>query len=404
MTSSESLGATVPMPAKVALAEQGRWRLARWATRAQFGALGVLAGAWGVHIPSVKSQYGLDEGLLSLVLLAASLGAVASLLVAGRFIAWLGARRAAQCCAAVMGLMLALALSWPSLAWLLASMLLFGAAMSLFDVAINTEGSALETLAGRPIMGNLHGSFSVGGIVGSLLTAALLRAGVPATWQLLAVGAAVALWVGLSARGMLDTHPEDGSADGVRARFAWPRGPLLVLGLLIFAGMCAEGAMYDWGVLYLKQELGLPQEQAATGYAAFSAAMALARFGGDGLRRHFAERSLLRWGGGLSAAAMAVLLLSGHPVVALLGYALIGAGLAMVVPLLYNAATRVPGSTRAAAIAAVSSIGYSGFLLGPPLIGALARSWSLPAAMGVVVLASAVLAWGARHVPQPPRA
>lgn len=383
------------------MVQRGRWRRARWATRAQFGALGVLGGAWGVHIPSVKSQYGLDEGLLSLVLLAAAIGAVASLLVAGRFVAWLGARRATQCCAAAMGLMLALALNWPSLAWLLASMLLFGAAMSLFDVAINTEGSALEALAGRPIMGNLHGSFSLGGMAGAVLTAALLRGGMPAQLQLLAIGAAVAVWVGLTARGMLDTHPEDGPAEGPRARFAWPRGQLLVLGLLIFAGMSAEGAMYDWSVLYLKQEVGLPQEQAAMGYAAFSAAMALARFGGDGLRQRLAERSLLRLGGGLSAVAMAAVLLTGHPVVALLGYALIGAGLAMVVPLLYNAATRVPGTTRAAAIAAVSSIGYSGFLIGPPLIGALARAWSLSWALGVVVLASAVLAWGARHVPQP---
>ena len=172
-----------------------------------------------------------------------------------------------------------------------------------------------------------------------------------------------------TSRGLLDAHPREAGDDGERAHFAWPRGTLLVIGLLIFAGMGAEGVMYDWCVLYLKQEVGMPQDQAALGYASFCGAMALARFAGDALRARYPERRLLGASASLSAAAMAVVLLSGHPVVSLIGYALVGAGLAPVVPILFNAATRVPGVSRAAAIASVSSIGYSGFLVGPPLIG-----------------------------------
>ena len=173
---------------------------------------------------------------------------------------------------------------------------------------------------------------------------------------------------------------------------------LLVIGLMIFAGMSAEGVMYDWCVLYLKQEVHLSQDVAAMGYAAFTAAMAVARFGGDALRARYSEQDLLRASAGLSAAAMAVVLASGNAVVSIVGYALVGAGLAPVVPILFNAATRVPGTSRAAAIAAVSSIGYSGFMIGPPLIGGLAQAFSLTAAMWVVVLASALLAIGARKV------
>jgi fucose permease len=126
--------------------------------------------------------------------------------------------------------------------------------------------------------------------------------------------------------------------------------------------------------------------------------MAAARFGGDFLRARFSEKLLLRSSATLTAVAMAVVLLSASSTVALIGYALIGAGLAPIVPILFNAASRVPGSSSAAAIAAVSSIGYSGFLIGPPLIGVIAHHWSLTAALGVVVVAAGALAIGARRV------
>lgn len=370
---------------------------ARRATRVQFAALGVLGGAWGVHIPSVKAQYGLGEAMLSTVLLAAATGAVLSLFVAGRLIGRLGARRATVAAALVMGAMLALALLWPSLALLLPAMVLFGAAMSIFDVAINTEGTALESLSGRTVMSNLHGMFSLGAMAGAALTGGLLKADVPPAWQLAAIGVVIAAVVAWASRSMLDAHPAP-AADEPQAHFAWPRGLLLVIGLMIFAGMSAEGVMYDWCVLYLKQELGMSQSAAAMGYAAFTGAMAIARFAGDTLRARFPERLLLRFSAGLAALAMAVVLLAGHPAVALVGYALVGAGLAPVVPILYNAATRVPGTSRAAAIAAVSSIGYAGFMIGPPLIGGIAQAVSLTAAMFVVVVAAGLLAVGARRV------
>lgn len=372
-------------------------RRARWATRVQFAALGVLAGTWGAHIPSVKLQHGLDEVGLSMVLLTAALGAVTSLFFAGRAVAQFGARHAATAAGVVMSAMLALMLVLPGLWALLPAALLFGAGMSLFDVSINTEGSELESLSGRAIMSNLHGMFSVGGMAGAALASALLGAGVAPAVQLAAVAAGLVAVIGGAALGMLDTHS---GADEERAHFAWPKGLLLVIGLLIFAGMTAEGVMYDWCVLYLKQDVGMPQAQAALGYAGFSAAMALSRFGGDALRARFSETVLLLSGAMLAAVAMAVVLLVGTPWVALVGFALVGAGLAPVAPILFNAATRVPGVSRAAAIASVTSIGYSGFMIGPPLIGGIAKATSLSVALAVVVAAASCLALGARHVPR----
>lgn len=379
---------------------------ARNASRIHFGMLGVTGGVWGVHVPSLKAQYGLDEGTLSLVLLAGGVGAVASLFAAGRLVGRFGARRVVVGASWLLGGMFALVLQWPGLLPVFATMLLFGAAMSTYDVSINTEGSALEALSGRTIMGNLHGMFSVGAMAGAAAAAALLRLDVGAGVQLAGTGALLAGVATLAGRRMLDAHPPTASAEAgdEQAHFAWPHGTLLVLGLLVFAGMLAEGVMYDWCVLYLKQELGLTQDVAGLGYAAFAGAMAAARFGSDALRARYPESWLLVGGAGLTAVAMAAVLLSGHPAVALVGYALMGAGLAPVVPILFNAATRVPGTSRAAAIASVSSVGYSGFLIGPPLIGGLAHAASLTAAMGVVVVAATVLALGAGRVPMAPAA
>ena len=372
---------------------------ARWATRLQFMALGVIVGTWGTQIPSVKARYALSEATLSLVLLAVAVGTVLALFIAGRIVGRLGARKTTALAALSMSLMLGVALEYPSVTALLPAMLIFGASMSLFDVAINTEGSELESVGGRTIMSNLHGMFSVGGMAGAALAAYLFDLGVAPRLQLFGVCGGIAIVAFIASRGMLETHAGSGEG-GEKAHFAWPKGLLLIIGILIFAGMTAEGVMYDWSVLYLKQDVGMPQAQAALGYATFSAAMALARFGGDLLRSRFSEQALLRFGASVAAVAMAVVLISANDWVAFIGFTLVGAGLAPVAPILFNAATRVPGVSRAAAIASVTSIGYSGFMIGPPLIGSIATATSLTVALFVVVLASGLLAYGACFVPQ----
>ncbi len=375
-----------------------RLRAARWATRTLFAMLGVLSGVWGAHIPSIKERYAIDEAVLSAVLFSAAVGAVSSVFFAGRVIGHLGARRASLITGLVLCTALGCALLWPTVHVLMLTSVAFGMSMSVFDVTINSEGTALERDGGTPIMGNLHGCFSLGAMGGAAVAAAMLRLQVQPALQLIGTALVLALALVLANRWMLDARPAPPAPGEEQRHFVWPRGVLLLIGLLIFAGMTAEGVMYDWCVLFLKQELGMPQDQAAAGYAVFAGAMAAARFGGDFLRARFSEKLLLRSSSALTAVSMSVVLLSGSPTVALVGYALIGAGLAPIVPILFNAASRVPGSSSAAAIAAVSSIGYSGFLVGPPLIGVIAHNASLTAAMVVVVVAAGALAIGARRV------
>lgn len=347
-------------------------------------------------MPSLANRYRLDAPRLALLLLAATAGSVLMLLLAGRIIARLGARHTSAVAGALFALSLALLLVLPA-PWLLFPVMFgYGAGQSLYDIAINAEGSMLELLGGKAVMSGFHAMFSVGAMLGAGAASLFFRLALSPAVQLAAVGVAVAMSMAATSRHMLPVHPP---ADAGAAHFAWPRGLLLMIGLLILSGMLAEGVMYNWSVLYVQQELGALPQRAALAYVAFSGATAAVRFAGDWIRARVAERAVVMGGALLSAVAMTSTLLVQDVTVALMGFAVVGMGLATVVPILYNAATRVPGVSRAAGIASASSIGYVGFMIGPPLVGSIAHAASLSWAMGTLVAACVVLMVGASRLP-----
>ncbi|MBJ2156234.1 MFS transporter [Variovorax sp. IB41] len=367
----------------------------RWASRAQFFSSGFIFATWGVHVPTVKAHYGLDEAQLGLALLAAGAGAMFGLTSAGRWIGRHGPRRIAGLCGCIYALLLAGLIAMPGYFALMGLLAAFGLVTSVFDVAINTEAAQLELHSGTPLMSGMHGMFSLGGMAGAASGSAVLAAGMGAQAHLLLVAAAMVLLVAVSSTRMLP-KAATGTTAGADHSFRLPRGPLAVLGVLAALGLIAEGAIYDWSVLYMQQELGSPQKQAALAYAAFSAAMAAARFGGDAMRARFTPVALLRGSGVLAAAAMTLVLLTDLPWLALVGFAGVGIGFANVVPILFGASARVPGVEPASGIASVSAVAYLGFMAGPAVIGLLARASSLTAALYVVVIFAAALAASAR--------
>lgn len=369
----------------------------RWhrAIRILFFVLGMAMGVWGAQVPVVKQHYGLDEQMLSLALLAAAGGAVLCLLTAGALVARFGARRCVQGAGLVMLLAVASVLQAQQLGLLFALMLLLGAGSALFDVAINAEGNALEMASPRKVMSGLHAMFSLGGMAGALLCAGLHRAGVAPDAQLAAAALAMAAALGASV-GALSSQRTD--SEESPAPVAWPRGILLWMGVLTALCMVAEGSMYDWSALFVRQELGTDTATGALGFAAFSAAMAIGRLFGDRIRERFSPVALMRGSGLLATAGMALALTTAAPALALLGFMLVGLGLANVVPVMFAAAARVPGIAPAHGVAAVSSVGYLGFMVGPPLIGALARWSSLTAALWSVALFAVLMGAAARAV------
>jgi fucose permease len=365
-----------------------------WALRAQFFVAGALFAAWGVHVPNVKAHYALGEQALGIAMLASGVGAIVALLQAGRVLARHAPRRvvplmALVCVAAVGSLLLP-----GRYGWLLALMLAYGIAAALFDVAINDEATEIERQGGRPRMSGFHGMFSLGGMVGAASWSLLAPAGVSALQHL--VGAAATLGVvALVASPFMLRQVRHEAADGTP--LSLPRGPLALLGVMAALGLVGEGAMYDWSVLYLRQELGAPAGLAGLAYASFSGAMAAGRFGGDWVRARVPQSTLLRASGVLAAIGMTLALAVPHPIAALAGFALVGLGFSNIVPVLFSAAGQQPGIAPAQGIAAVSSVGYFGMMAGPPLIGFVAEARSLTAGLVVVIFFAGVVAALARR-------
>jgi Major Facilitator Superfamily len=364
----------------------------RAATFSVFFLNGAMIGTWVAQIPFVQERLDVSKATIGLALLCMAIGAMIAMPLTGQVLDRRSSATVTRTAALVYLPLLALPLFAPTPALLGLALVLFGAANGAMDVSMNAHGVAVERTLGRPIMSSLHAGWSFGGLAGSGGVAIAVALGLEPRIE--GVIASAVLWlaaIAITTRlGGASAHSEHGSSG-----FAIPSRGVLLIGALCFLVMVTEGAMGDWSGIYLKHDLGAGASAAATGFAGFSLGMALARLAGDGLARRWGSGRLLSAGMGLVTAALAATLLIGEPAVAVVGFALIGVGIANAVPLLFSAAGRVPPSGPS--LAAVFTVGYTGFIVGPPLIGVLADAISLPAALGVLCISGlAVTLLGSR--------
>ena len=375
-------------------------REARVALTFVFLADGVMVGSWASRIPAVKDGLGLTTSQLGVALFAMSLGALVSMPLAGWLDERVGSARIALVALLGGGSSLWLAGVAGSLGALVGALALFGAGFGAVNVAGNAQGIALERAYGRSILSSFHAAFSAGGLIGAAAGGLAAARGVepPAHF------AAVAVTLALVAFGAGRLLPR---ADVGCETFALVRPPraLLLLGCAAFFTLLAEGAAADWSAVYLRGSLGSTAAFAALGYTAFSLAMVASRLAGDRLDETIGPAALAGGGGVVSAVGLAAALAIGTTPAALVGFAAMGAGLGVMVPVIFRTAGTTPGVTPGIGIAAVSTIGFLGFLAGPPAIGIAADVIGLRAALAVVVVASVLaagLSWrviAARHRP-----
>ena len=393
------------LPARVAPgAAVPSLHLARWSLAALFFSNGAVFANWAARVPAVQAKLELSHGALGNVLLAAALGAVVAMPAAG----WLVHRYGCRTLSRVLSVLNCLSLPWlalaPNVPLLAAALFCFGAGHGAMDVAINAQAVAVERRFGRPIMSSFHALWSVGGLTGAAGGGLLAAGGVGLvahfTGAALVLGALVLsvsphLWPARNDGEEETAKPDGGDAGAVAAAgeaAARGRRLLLTLGLVTFCVLLGEGAMADWGAVFLRRSLGTGEGLAAAGYAAFSLAMAAGRFGGDATIARLGPVRTTRLGGALAAAGMAFALGVNQPWSVLVGFALVGAGFATVVPIAFSAAGRLAGVAPGVAISAVSTAGYFGFLVGPPLIGRVAEWSSLRLGLGVIGFLSALTA------------
>ena len=373
----------------------------RAAITAVFFVDGALFATWASRIPALADHVHAGAGILGLCLLAPAAAAVVSMPLVGRLLP--GRSSSTFCRVAVAGLMVAILL--PALAQtvpaLAASLLVVGVANSTLDLVMNAQGVSIERGMRRPILSSLHAAFSFGGFAGAGLGAIAAALDI-APLEHFAFAALLFGLPGLFATFQLPREDHDADAEAPKLR--WTRLParLALIGVACFFSLVAEGGASDWSAKLVRDELAGTAALGAIAYAVFSIGMGVGRLLTDRLWARWGADGLLRRSGALAAVGFAAGLAAGTAGTAIAGFLALGLGLAGVIPTLFRAGADHPGVSTGPALAAVSSLGYLGFLAGPPIIGGLAQLTSLRLACSVLVLAGLVVLLLAPFAGAPP--
>ncbi|NEU13393.1 MFS transporter [Methylobacterium sp. BTF04] len=362
------------------------------ATRLLFLIVGFGVAAWAPLVPFVKARAGLDEGGLGLLLLCLGIGSLAAMPFAGALAQRFGARTVLACAVATLSAALTVLSLADALPVLAGALVLLGAGFGTVDCLMNIQAVTVERRAGRPMMSGFHGLYSLGCIVGAAGFSGLLGAGMTPTSATLVVVAGIAAAFLAALPGILPGEGSRGPA------FAVPRGTVLVIGVLCFVVFLTEGSILDWSGVFLVQERALAPASAGLGYAAFSLTMTVGRLTGDALVHRIGRGRIVGIGGLFAAAGLVLVVAVPAWPATLIGYALVGAGCANIVPVLFTAAARQSVMPERIAIPAVTTLGYAGVLAGPAAIGFLAHATSLTTAFLVVALALVGVAVSGRRL------
>lgn len=358
---------------------------------------GFLFAGWVVRIPDIKTQVGASAGQLGLALLGVSAGAVATMMITGRLCRRFGAPRVTLGTAVLLSLSIALPPLTHSVLALGLVLLVFGAAYGGMNVAVNSVAVDLVAALRRPVMSGFHAAYSLGGLAGAGL-GGLLAGHLTPTRHLLLLTPVGLLVTALAGRRLLShpvARPDDGrSAPRAAARPTPPPGRrtgliVAVFGLIALCTAYGEGALAEWGPLHLREDLDAAPGLAAAGYAAVTFSMTLGRLSGTALLERLGQTRALVLGGLTACAGMLVGALAPYTWLVLAGFAVTGLGLANLFPVAIARAGELAGPSG---VAAASTLGYGGMLLGPPSIGFLADAVGLPTALTTVALLAALAA------------
>ncbi|WP_406506888.1 MFS transporter [Streptomyces sp. NBC_00212] len=367
------------------------YRRSQVAIAALFCCLGFQYATWVSRIPALKTRLDLSEAELGLLLMVCGAGAAVSFPLVAILTKRLGSRRLAVLSALGLGVVL-LALSvTPDYPVTLLIVFFDGVAVGCLNVAMNAQAAALEVKYQRTTMARMHATFSAGSLFAALLASGVtsLSSALPAhfgTATVLLVVLVLAARAGLLTEDQKVAEPVEPTGKKARG-LTLPTRVTIWMGLAMAFGTVTEGAMNDWSALYLKDSAGAAAELAPLGIAVVSVMMVLARLFADGWRTKWGDERVVRVGSALAGVGLAVALLAGGVVPALLGFACVGLGIAAVTPCVYVAAAR-QGSD---ALALVAAMGTTGLLAGPAVIGFIANGTSLVWGMGAVAVSALVV-------------
>ena len=359
-----------------------------------FMAMGIMTGTFSSRWPWIAGRLHMGSALIGAVGFCGTVGALIAMPLAARFVHRYGARAATRTLTVASGATLVLPPFAPDVAVLAAVVLLMGAAIGTQDNAMNTAGVEAETRIGRPIMSGLHGMWSVGVLLGSLAGSLAAHLSISPQVQFPVMGAVVVIG-GLAPSAWLEGGPASGAAAEVHVpRFVWPQGLVLLIGLVAFAAIFVEFAANDWSALFMHWTMHSSQSLAALTTGLFALTMAAGRLCGDAVVRKIGAVSSVRACGVLATAGCLLVAVAPAVWVAVGGFMLIGAGVSVVVPLVFAAAGH-SGPSPAVGVAGVATISYGAGLGTPSIMGGVADLASLRVAFALAAAIAVMVGVGA---------
>lgn len=372
-------------------------RPAWWGTVILFLVHGLVIGTWVSRIPAVKSELHLNNAVLGLTLLSSAFGAICTIPITGSLISRYGSKRIT----AITSIAFCAAVSLMGLAWnaltLALALYIFGGVAAAMDVSMNAQGVEVEKALGKPTMSRFHAMFSFGAMAGAGVGGWIAAQDIAPIVHFVGAGVATLIATGFAVPLLLETHAHLSEREHRLPLRNFP-AVLVALSAIGFCILLAEGAMADWTAVYYRQILHTGPGLAAEGYAVFSAAMATFRFIGDWITARLGPFRTVRTGCIVAASGLLWTLSIHSSVWGLPGLAITGAGLSVIIPLVFGGGGRVPGVNPGPGIATVTGIGYVGFIVGPPAIGFASQVVTLRYALGIVVACCLIAAYLSRFM------
>jgi MFS family permease len=354
----------------------------RVALGALFFFMGICFASWAARIPDIQAKFQLSEGELGTLLLCLPIGSMLGLPIAGWSVHRFGSRSVILICSFAYAFTLPLIGLAPSL-WTIAPVLMgFGVLGNIMNISLNTQALGLENQYGKSILASFHGIWSMAGFTGAGVGAGMIFLNFSPAAHYVVVALLSAVMILLSQKFVINDKPAPGEESGLVLRK--PDALLLRIGLISFLGMMAEGCMFDWSGVYFKKIVEAEPQYVSLGYVCFMGAMASGRFVTDKASNRFGKVPVLQVSGLLIFLGLLLSVVFPNLFTAAIGFLMVGAGVASIVPVSYGIAGRSKLYSPSVALALVSTISFFGFLVGPPLIGFVAELFDLKVSFALI--------------------
>lgn len=365
-------------------------RKARIATAVFFFVSGFGFSSWASRIPTIQQNLHLNEAQLGAVLFAMPAGLMCTLPVTGFLLRRFSSRYIMMTGAVLFNIMLCL-VGFIEHTWQLVVVLFFfGSSRNLFNISANAQSIGVQALYNRSIIATFHGIWSVAGFAAAAVGLAVVSLSIAPSWHFLAAAIFLTTLCALFFKNTVHQRPKPHERVQKKA-FRLPDKALLKLGFICFASMACEGTMYDWSAIYLKKAVHASKEMATAGFVVYMVAMTLGRFTGDRLANSIGIKAMLKYSGLFICSGLLLASLLPYTITAGLGFMMTGFGVSCVVPMVFSMAGKVKHMSGGPAIAGVSTIGYFGFLIVPPMVGFIAEQFNLRWSFAIIALFGALI-------------